>query len=423
MARIRDRLERSVPGHLGPAVTFVLLLGVVSLFSDMTYEAARSVTGPYLGTLGASAAVVGVVAGFGEFVGYGLRLGTGYLSDRTGRYWTLTVGGYLLNLVAVPLLALAGNWPLAAAFVVAERTGKAVRTPARDTMLSHATAVTGRGWGFGVHESLDQIGAVVGPLLVAGVLGTTGSFRLAFAALALPAAFAMVALWVARNEFPDPGVFEPEAASRRAADGTADRSSGRFGFDCAFWLYLFGTGLVAAGFADFALVAFHLHDAGLVPDSWIPLLYALAMGVDAVAALGFGRLYDRLGAATLVVVVLVSAAFAPLVFLGGSLFAAVGVALWGAGMAARESVIRAVVADLVPADRRGASYGVFDTGYGLAWFAGSAVMGVLYGVSLPLLVTFSVGVQLAAIPVVLAVRGELGRGPRRSTVTRSDDPP
>jgi len=398
------RLGRLLRGRLTPAVTFVLLLGVVSLFSDMTYEAARSVTGPFLGTLGASAAVVGIVAGFGEFVGYGLRLGTGYLSDRTGRYWTLSFAGYLLNLVAVPLLALAGSWPLAAAFVVAERTGKALRTPARDTMLSHAAAETGRGWGFGVHESLDQVGAVVGPLLVAGVLGTTGSFRLAFAVLAVPAALAMGALFVARVELPDPRTFED------VVDGASDRSGDGawFGFDRAYWVYLLATGLIAAGFADFALVAFHLHDAALVPDAWIPLLYALAMGVDAVAALGLGRLYDRMGATTLVVVVLLSASFAPFVFLGGSLLAAVGVALWGVGMAARESVIRAVVADLVPADRRGSSYGVFDAGYGLAWFAGSAIMGVLYGVSLPLLVAFSVGVQLAAIPVVLAVRGRLG---------------
>jgi MFS family permease len=169
------------------ALTFVVLLGVVSLLADVTYEGARSAVGPYLEILGASAAAVGVVAGLGELVGYAIRVAAGYLSDRTGRYWAITIAGYGVNLLAVPLLALAGRWEVAAALIVFERLGKAIRTPARDAMLSHATHSMGRGWGFGLHEALDQIGAVLGPLIVAAVLYFTGDYRAGFAILLVPA--------------------------------------------------------------------------------------------------------------------------------------------------------------------------------------------------------------------------------------------
>ena len=160
----------------GTALKFVVLLGVVSLFADMTYEGARSITGPYLAILGASATAVGIVAGFGELIGYALRLVSGYISDRTGKYWTVTLFGYFINLLAVPLLALAGSWEVAAFLMITERMGKAIRNPSRDAMLSHATQSIGRGWGFGLHEAMDQIGAILGPLIVATVLYLNGGF-------------------------------------------------------------------------------------------------------------------------------------------------------------------------------------------------------------------------------------------------------
>jgi MFS-type transporter involved in bile tolerance (Atg22 family) len=198
-------------------VTFVVLLGMVSLFADMTYEGARSVTGPYLAVLGASATIVGIVAGLGELLGYGLRLVAGYLGDRTGRYWAITILGYAVNLLAVPLLALAGRWELAALLLLAERAGKAIRTPTRDAMLSHATAATGRGWGFGLHEAMDQTGALLGPLLVAGVLAVRGAYEAAFALLLLPALAALAVLLAARARYPDPRGFEvaPPAPTSR----------------------------------------------------------------------------------------------------------------------------------------------------------------------------------------------------------------
>ncbi|MHB1417602.1 MAG: MFS transporter, partial [Chloroflexota bacterium] len=204
------------------ALQFIVLLGIVSLFADMTYEGARSITGPFLGILGASATVVGIVAGFGELVGYGLRLVSGYVADRTQRYWTITMVGYAINLLAVPLLALAGRWEVAALFIILERTGKAMRNPPRDAMLSHATSQVGRGWGFGLHEALDQVGAVLGPLLVAGILALQGDYRPAFAVLGLSALAALALLVAARLSYPTPRDFE--AKSELAVDGAFPRS-------------------------------------------------------------------------------------------------------------------------------------------------------------------------------------------------------
>lgn len=380
------------------AMTFVILLGLVSLFADMTYEGARSVTGPYLAVLGASATVVGIVAGFGELIGYALRLISGYLSDRTEKYWLITIAGYVINLLAVPLLALAGAWQIAALLVVAERAGKAIRTPARDAMLSHATKEMGRGWGFGLHEALDQIGALLGPLLVAGALFVRHEYRTGFALLLIPAALALVVLVSARLLYPNPHHLEvgvPQLDTH--------------GLPRAYWLYLAAVALVAAGFADWALVAYHFEKNLVVPAAGIPLFYAAGMVADAVAALVFGRWFDRAGIAVLMGATLLSLFFAPLVFLGGTALAFLGVLLWGVGMGAHESIMRAAVAGMAPARRRGSAYGIFNTGYGIAWFLGSALMGVLYDRSLPALIVFSVVMQLAALPVFYAVMKQMGR--------------
>ena len=385
-----------------PSLRFVVLLGVVSLFADMTYEGARSVTGPFLAVLGASGTAVGLIAGLGELIGYSLRLASGYLADRTGRYWAITLVGYGLNMIAVPLLALAGRWEIAAALMICERVGKAIRTPARDAMLSHATYQVGHGWGFGLHEAMDQAGAVVGPLIVAAVLATGGEYRTGFAVLLVPATVTLGILLLARWLYPSPRDLEPATPIYH----------GR-GFPLAFWLYLAAAALVAAGYADFPLIAYHFGKTSVVPAGWIPVFYAAAMGVDALAALAFGRCFDRFGLATLIVAVLCSAFFAPLVFLGGFYPALGGMALWGIGMGAQESILRAAIAGMIPRDRRGVAYGVFNSSYGLAWFAGSAAMGILYDVSLPTLIGFSVLVQLGAIPLLWLVTRGIGQ-PRNS---------
>jgi MFS family permease len=375
------------------ALRFVVLLGVVSLLADMTYEGARSITGPFLAALGASGAAVGLVAGLGELVGYALRLVSGYAADRSRRYWAITILGYVVNLAAVPLLALAGRWEAAAVLMIAERVGKAIRTPARDAMLSHATHAVGHGWGFGLHEALDQVGAVLGPLSVAAVLLGGGGYRLGFGILVAPAVLALAVLTAAWRLYPHPHHLEVatfEAAGSRAFPGI-------------FWLYLAAAAAIAAGYADFPLIAYHLGKRSIIVPGTIPVFYAFAMGVDALAALIFGRLFDRHGLSILLVSTLLSAMFAPCAFLGGSVLALLGVALWGIGMGAQESVLRAAIAVMIPAQRRGSAYGLFNAAYGLAWFLGSAVMGFLYDVSLVGLVAFSVLAQLAAIGLLLMV--------------------
>lgn len=373
------------------ALRFVVLLGVVSLLADVTYEGARSVTGPFLAVLGASGAVVGFVSGFGELVGYGLRLVSGIIADRTRRYWTITIVGYSINLLAVPLLALAGRWEVASALIVMERFGKALRNPARDAMLSHATSQLGRGWGFGLHEAMDQVGAVSGPLIVAAVLGArSGSFRTAFAVLLIPAVMALAVLLVARFLFSRPEELEVEVPHLQTG-----------GLSRVFWLYLVAAALVAAGYVDFPLISYHFQKHSVVSPTWIPVMYSVAMGVDALAALVFGRWFDRSGLKVLALVSVLSALFAPLVFLAGFAGAVAGMALWGAGMGAQESIMRAAVAGMVSRQKRASAYGIFNAGYGVVWFVGSALMGLLYDISIPALVSFSVIVQVASAPLFL----------------------
>lgn len=391
----RRRATGGPAGRAGKGLRLIVLLGIVSLFADVTYESARSLTGPYLAILGASAAAVGIVAGLGELVGYGLRLASGWIADRTRSYWTVTILGYAINLLAVPALALANRWEWAAALIVLERLGKAVRAPARDALLAHASSQVGRGFGFALHEAMDQVGAMAGPVLVTGVLAWKGSYPVAFAVLAVPAALALMALVAARLNYPRPRELEPETGEVRL--------EGRRTFPVEFWLYLAAIGLVAAAYADFPLIAFHLKSKGLVEDRWIPLFYAGAMGMDALAALLFGWWYDRKGIVAVAGAVVLSAGFSPLVFSSRVPLVAAGMALWGIGMGAQESIARAAVAGLVPADRRGTGYGVFNAAFGVAWFAGSALMGLLYGRSLPALVGFSMLAQAASLPFLYGV--------------------
>jgi len=375
----------------GP-LKFIFLLGLVSLLADITYEGARSIIGPFLGSLGATAFWISFTAGAGELVGYGLRLLSGTISDRTRRYWTLTIVGYAVNLLAVPALALAGRWEIAAGLVVMERLGKAIRTPARDVLLSHAAKQVGRGWGFGIHEALDQIGAVAGPLVIGFTLYLKGDYRYSLALLLIPALAALSVLIVAKFLYPAPQKMEETSFSVSSTQ-----------FPSVYWLYLMAIGLIAFGYIDFPLIAYHMDQRlGLSKDA-IPLLYALAMAIDALAALLFGYLYDRIGFRLLPIAFAASAFFAPFIFLGGSSLAVLGVVLWGVGLGAQESIMRAAVADMVPLKKRGTGYGIFQAGYGLSWFAGSAVMGLLYHLSLLSLALFSVLSLLSALPFFVSV--------------------
>lgn len=386
---VRERIQQAPP-----ALKFVLLVGVMSFFADFTYEGSRSIIGPYLGMLGAGAFAIAVITGVGEFLGYGLRLVSGRSADRTGRYWPITIGGYVLQMSAVPLLALVGSWQVAAVLIIAERIGKATRNPPRDAMLSHAAGEMGYGWGFGVHEALDQFGAMFGPLLVALVLAVSNhDYTLAFAALAVPAVITVALVVTARVFYP-----RPQELSAGPAEVTTA------GLPRVFWIYLAGAALVAAGFADFPLIAYHFGQAHTVSAPVVPVFYAVAMAVSGTGSLVFGKLFDRAGIGVLIPLTVVVAAYAPLAFLGGLWAALAGVALWGLGMGVHESIIPAAVAPMVSPDRRASAYGLFTGAYGLAWMAGSIVIGALFYVSLTAVAIFAVAAELAAIPLILMVR-------------------
>ena len=374
---------------------FIILLGIVSLFGDVTYEGARSVAGPYMATLGASASTVGLVAGIGEFVGYALRLASGHLADRTKAYWLLTFVGYGL-LVSVPLLAFAGYWQLAALLIILERMGKAIRSPARDTMLSYATKEVGRGWGFAVHEALDQIGAIIGPVVFSLVFLFRGGYREGFTLLWIPALLTLVVLAIARKKVPSPQKLEaPGERSRPNIQGKLPK---------VFWFYTVFTLLSMAGFASFQLISYHLKVQAIVPDAQIPIIYAIAMGVDALAALLVGKTYDRIGLVSLLAVPLLTLPIPFLAFSHSYSLVLVGIILWGMVMGIQETIMRAAIADLTSVERRGFAYGVFNTALGAGWFLGGALMGLLYGLSINYIILFVVVMEMVSIPLFLLVR-------------------
>lgn len=388
-----DRTEETRPNKLGP-MGFVLTFGVVSMLADVVYEGARSITGPYLATLGASAVMVGFITGFGEAVALVMRLGTGPLADRTRKYWPLTIAGYALTVAAVPLLALASSLWQASALVIVERFGKAVRTPARDTMLSHAGAGMGRGKAFAIHEALDQSGALLGPLLVGFLIAVSG-YQLGFGVLAIPGALALAAVLLLRRAAPDPARYDTQPVSGPVA--TPGQIRARVPLPARFWCYSAFTAVSMFGFSTFGVISYHLEVQKVMPSALIPVTYALSMGSAALAALASGALYDRIGLRGLLIALPLTAAVPFLSFTTSPGLVWAGAAVWGAALGIHESTLRAAVADLVPAARRGTGYGIFTAIYGLAWLGGSTIIGALYSASFSGLVIFIVGTQLAAL--------------------------
>jgi len=371
------------------ALRFVLNIGIANFFADFTYEGARGIVGPFLGSLGASAAIIGFVAGFGELMGYGLRSVAGYFADKSHRHWAFAFVGYAVNMLAVPGLALATRWPLAATLVVAERTGRGIRKPTVEAMLSYAGKSIGAGWVFGLNEALDQAGATVGPLLMALILYLNGGFRTGFAVLLIPALLCLAILVAARLLHPPPHELEQGAEHTFATTKLT----------CPYWIYLAAGLLIAAGFADFALIGFHFHKANTVSPNLIPVFYAVAMASSAIASIPLGRLFDRFGPNISLFAFLISAAAAPFVFLGTSVAALIGMVFWGIGISAQGSLLQAMLTGVIPPQKRSTAFGLFDTGYGIAWFLGSAVMGLLYDRSIVAVALFSVSLQLAALPI------------------------
>lgn len=378
-----------------PAFLFVMTTGIVNLFGDITYEGGASINGPFMATLGASAVIVSVTAGLGEFLGYALRLPAGYAADRTGRYWLITFVGYVINLFAVPAMALAGSWQVAAALVLAERIGRALRKPTVEAMLSYTTGELGKGWVYALNTALDEIGATIGPLVIALVLLLKGDFRAGYAFLTISAVAALVALVVARVNFPLPSRLE-QGRTAPAKD-----------FGKAYWLYMLAGALFAAGLMSFELISYHLSTTKIASDQWIPVMLAISTAFGVLANLAFGKAYDRVGLPVVIGAVCASAAFSPFVFLGGFWLVLFGMLLWGVGYAIQDTLLKAIVAEVLPEGKRNFAFGLYYAGYGVGWLGGSIVAGLLYGYSLIALIAFSIVIQLASVPVfIMAGRRE-----------------
>lgn len=373
-------------------MTFILLLGAISFLSDITYEGARSIQGQFLAVLGASGTAVGIVAGLGEFIGYGFRLVSGRISDATGRYWFFAALGYSMNFIAVPLLALAPSWPFAAVLLLLERFGKAIRTPPRDAMISYASDQVGRGTGFGIHEAIDRAGAVVGPLFIVFILSFAHDYRAAFALLAIPAALSVYVLTITARSYSEPrGFATPQPAPKVS------------GYSKQFWHTVIALALVGAGTVDFSLVGFHLQHTGEFAEAAIPLIFAVSMAVNGTCAYLVGRAYDVMGIPMFLTALGVGLLATPCLFLGNGPVALLGGCLWGVSMATQNSIGKALIADLVPLERRSSAYGVYYIAFGFFWFVGSAIMGMLYDAALPVMILFSVITQAASLPILARV--------------------
>lgn len=387
---------------------FVVAFGIVSLLADMVYEGARSIIGPYLGTLGASAAVIGLVAGAGEFIGYGLRVVSGYAVGRTQHYWVWTIVGYALTVLSVPFIGVSGALAPALLLYGSERLGKAVRSPAKDTLLSHASAQTGRGSAFGVHQALDQTGAVLGPLILAGVLAwRSGDYRLAFGVLAVPGVLALATLFWLRHRVPDPLGYEvPERGA------PSDDAALRHRLPAAFWQYVAAIAVLSCGIASFPLLAFHAQRSGLLTDAQVPVLFAVAMFVDGASGLVMGRLYDRRGALTLLAVP-IAAAISAVAFAHSALWIWIGVSVWGIVNGVLDSTVKAVVTELVPRADRAVAFGWLALVRGIGLLIAGGALGLAYDQGIRyvvILVVAANAVALIALVVVLrkVVVRELG---------------
>ncbi len=370
----------SSPTHWSPWRT-VVGFGLVSLAGDMVYEGARSVYGPLLASLGASATMVGFVTGVGEATALLLRLVSGPFADRTRRYWPLTIIGYALTAISVPLLAITptlGNTGLviAAALILVERLGKAIRSPAKSALLAEAAEHVGIGRGLGVHKALDQIGAFAGPLLVAALITyNAGRLSLPLAALAVPGAASILLLLVVRAR--SRGLGPPTAADVSDTAATVVAPT-RARLPAPFWWFFTATGLCTAGLVTYGLIGFHLAQTHLVASSLVPVFYAVAMAAAALAALITGLLYDRYGPWLLLVLPILVAVVPSLTFSVNLALVVTGILLWGATVGLQDSTVKAFVADLVPQHRRATAYGLFAAVQGTGALTGGAAAGALY---------------------------------------------
>jgi predicted MFS family arabinose efflux permease len=235
--------------------------------------------------------------------------------------------------------------------------------------------------------ALDEIGATIGPLVIAVVLFMDGSYRTGYALLLIPIVLALVALTVARLVFPQPSRLEVGRTARAT------------GFTASYWLYMAAGACLAAGLMSFEFISYHLAKTGVVTQHWIPIFLTMSTGIGVIASLVFGKLYDNIGLPIVLVAELLSSLFSPLVFLGGFYIVLAGLVLWGIGYATHDTLLKAIIAGMLPEGSRNLAFGLFYTGCGTGWLVGSVTAGLLYDWSITAVIVFSVAVQLTALPL------------------------
>jgi len=392
------------------AFQLLVIFGVISLLGDIVYEGARSVNGPYLKTLAANAAMVGLITGLGEFFGYALRLISGYYSDKTKAHWFFAFLGYGL-IISVPLLSLTGVWQIAAVLMVTERIGKALRAPSKDAIVSSAAKKVGTGFGFGLHEAMDQIGALAGPAIFAIYFALNGAaektavdYQNAYGLFWIPFILMIGCLIYAFTRVPDPSGLEER--KHNEPDNLTR----------LFWTYTVFAFVTAAGFISFAIMGYHFKAQNVLSDFMIPVYYGIAMAVDGAAALAIGIFYDKLkeksgrqggGLLALIIMPILSIPIPFLAFTHNMWLALLSAVLWGIVMGAHETIMRSAIADITPVKKRGTGYGIFSFSYGLAMLLGGWLAGMLYEVSIPVLCFVFAGLQVISIIIFGVLKSEI----------------
>ena len=372
------------------AYVAILTLGLVSMLGDIVYESGRGIAPDYLMFLGASAFMVGIISGAGEFLGYGARLISGALSDKSKAYWVFIFVGYGL-ILAIPLIGFTFSLELVIVLILLERLGKALRSPSRDTVVSIIGKNVGSGKAFGLHEAVDQIGAIIGPLLFAAVLFfTANNYQAAFGILIIP--FVLMMIVIAYTYRKVGKSIEAEVQNLKQEKAPLSRG---------FWFYCLAVFLNTLGLIPVALILFSgsliLQPLG---QAWmVPILYVVVQAVDAPMALVSGHLFDKLGVKLLVLPF--ALAVLPVFFVSygglvGIIFACV---TFGLVLGMQESIYRAAVCELVPLGRRGTAYGIFNVILGFGTLASGVIFGYFLdkGYSVIVLVGFALMLQLFAI--------------------------
>lgn len=382
------------------------------MLGDIIYEGARSVNGPYLKSFGANAVIIGFVIGLSELLGYGIRLISGYYSDKTKSHWFFTFLGYGL-LITVPLLALTDIWQFAAIFIILERIGKGFRSPAKDTLLSFAAKNVGTGTGFGFAELLDQIGATLGPLFFTfafwywgGSQQKISNYQFAYSLLWFPFILLVIVLILAFKRYKRLNIYQQNENTNQPDKLTK-----------IFWLYTIFTFITTVGFIHFAIIGYYLKAHNIVNDIQIPFLYAIAMVVDAIFALVIGKFYDKLkvkykdensGLKLLLLLPILTAIIIPLIFSFNIILITIAIIFWGMVMGAHETIMKAALADITSFKKRGTGYGIFNVVYGLALFIGSTITGYLFEKSIPTLIVIFILIEMISIYIYILMKNELG---------------